>query len=70
MSVTDITSIIGTLGFPIVACMYMVYLNDKQDSRHAEEVGLLRKAIEDCTKTITELSVYLHTIGGGDNKNK
>ena len=37
MDVTTITTLIGSLGFPIVACIYMAYINNEQNKRHETE---------------------------------
>lgn len=43
-SFTMLSTLIGNLGFPIVACCYLAYSNEK-----------LRKTIEENTKTIETL---------------
>ena len=44
MEGTTLSTLIGNLGFPIVACCYLAYSNEK-----------LRKTIEENTKTIEAL---------------
>ena len=43
MDVNAIIQAIGSLGFPIVACIYMAYIHNESEIRHSEE----RKAMTD-----------------------
>lgn len=55
MDVQVIGQLIGTLGFPIVACCALFWLIDKNETRHNEEIGGLRKTIDENTKILTSL---------------
>ena len=55
MDVGTITSMIGSLGFPIVACIYMAYVNDKQTEAHKEEMAKITEAVNDLKVAITSL---------------
>lgn len=46
---------ITTVGFPIVVCLIMIYLNEKQDERHTNEMQEIKKALENNTLAITKL---------------
>lgn len=46
---------ITTVGFPIVVCLIMIYLNEKQDERHREEMKEIKTAIENNTIALTKL---------------
>ncbi len=46
MEMTDIMSLIGSLGFPIVVAIYMIYVNREQSSKHADEVKGMTEAIK------------------------
>lgn len=45
--INGIMQIIGSLGFPIAMCIYMVWVNQNKDKEHAEEVKRLSDAITD-----------------------
>lgn len=63
MDFSSITSIISQVGFPIACCIYLIYSNNKQNDKNAEEVEKLRQTIENNTKVMIEL----RTIIGGKN---
>ena len=52
MDIGTITSMIGSLGFPIVACIYMAYVNAKQTEAHKEEM----------TEAVSELKVAITSL--------
>ena len=55
MDVGAITSMIGSLGFPIVACIYMAYVNAKQTEAHKEEMAKITEAVNELKVAITSL---------------
>lgn len=55
MDVNAITTMIGTLGFPIVACCYMAYVNQKQTESHKEEMSKVTEAVNELKVAITTL---------------
>ena len=55
MDVSTITSMIGSLGFPIVACIYMAYVNAKQTEAHKEEMAKITEAVKELKVAITSL---------------
>ena len=55
MDVGTITSMIGSLGFPIVACIYMAYVNAKQTEAHKEEMAKITEAVNELKVAITSL---------------
>lgn len=55
MDVQVLGQLIGSLGFPIVACCALFWLIDKNETRHTEEIGGLRKTIDENTKILTSL---------------
>ena len=70
MDVSAIVSIIGSLGFPVVACIYMArYVNKQIDlyrqdikdlqDEHREEIGKVTEALNNNTKAVIELSEYI-----------
>ena len=71
MDMSPIIEIISSLGFPIAACIYMAYINNKQSERHTEEIGELRKVVEANTLTVQRLVDKIDKISsGGDPKNE
>ena len=60
----DIANLIGSVGFPIVACIYLMKMLNDERKRHSEETEQLRKAIEDNTLILTELKTLFETMTG------
>lgn len=55
MDITDITTIIGTIGFPIFMCLLQTYLMVEERKSHKEETGKLSVALENNTKALTAI---------------
>lgn len=55
MDYTAMTQIVSTLGFPIVMCGVLVWLNVKQMKSHAESEENFTNALADNTKAYIEL---------------
>lgn len=55
MDANTIITLVGSLGFPIVACIYMAYINEKQSQRHAEESAQMTSAINELRIAINSL---------------
>lgn len=51
----EVTTIISTVGFPIVMCLLMYKMNDDQDKRHREEVDKITEALNNNTLVIQKL---------------
>lgn len=64
MNVTDITQLIGSLGFPIVCCGTLFFYLVKEKDAHAAEMEELRKSVEANTLAINSLCAHL---GGVNN---
>ena len=62
MDVQVIGQLIATLGFPIVACCAMFWMVNKNEERHKEEIGDLRKTIEDNTSVLASLKELIKII--------
>lgn len=60
----DIIQAISTVGFPIVMCIIMIYLNEKQDTRHREEVDKMIEAVNNNTVVIQQMLEHMR---GEDN---
>lgn len=59
MDPSALTNIISSVGFPIACCIYLIYSNNKQNDKNAEEVEKLRQTIENNTKVMIELKYLL-----------
>lgn len=55
MNIADITQLIGSLGFPIIACGALFWKMNEQDKSHKEETEMLTKALENNTIALTKL---------------
>lgn len=56
MDPNAITSLIGSIGFPIVMCLLLYYRMDKQDENHKEEMNKITEALNNNTFALKELS--------------
>ena len=59
MDVTTITQLIGSLGFPIACCVYLIYTMNAANKAHNEDVEKLRETIENNTKVMTKICAKL-----------
>ena len=55
MDVGAVSNLIGSLGFPIAACIYMAYVNAKQTEAHKEEMSKMTEAVNELKIAITSL---------------
>ena len=55
MDVSTISQLIGSLGFPIACCIYLIYSNNKAAVKHETEVEKLRETVENNTKAMLKL---------------
>ena len=62
MDAQVIGQLIASLGFPIVAAAAMFWMVNKNEERHKEEIGDLRKTIEDNTSVLTSLKELIKII--------
>lgn len=60
MDVNALTTLVGSLGFPIVACGAMFYEMHQQSKRHAEEMKKVSDALNNNTLALTELKDKLN----------
>lgn len=59
MDINVIAQLIGSLGFPIVACVAMFWQMNQITKRHQEEVEKLQETLENNTKALVQLSERL-----------
>ena len=62
MDINTISTIIGSLGFPIAACIYMAYVNSKQTEAHKEEMSKITEAVNELKVAITSLVDKLNNV--------
>jgi len=55
MDITVITSLISSVGFPIVACCVMAWYVKYQTDAHKEEITELKKSIDSNTSVMQKL---------------
>lgn len=68
MDVNAMTSVIGSLGFPIVACLILFWYLNKERESHAIEIESLRKSLDKNTEILEKLKdiiQYLDRRGKG-----
>ena len=68
MDIQVIGQLIASLGFPIVACGAMFWMVNKQEERHNEEVGSLRKTIEENTQVLSSLKELIQVLLNKETK--
>ena len=66
MDLNAITTLLGSIGFPIVMCLLIYYRMDKQDKNHKTEIEKITEALNNNTQAITSLVTKISTINGGD----
>lgn len=59
MDINTITGLIGSLGFPIVCCIYLAYNQQKTAEAHKEEIDKLRETVENNTKVMVKICAKL-----------
>ena len=69
MDAQGITSMIGSLGFPIVMCIIMIKLIFTMEESHKEELDTLKESLNNNTNVLTRLETMLN-IYMKDNEEK
>lgn len=65
MDVNAIMQAISTIGFPIVACIYMAYIHNESEIRHSEERQEMTEAIN---RNTTVLEIIKDRLDIGDDE--
>jgi len=68
MNVNDITTLIGSLGFPIVASGALFWLNIKTNEMYTKSMEQMRKSIEENSHMIDTLTHTLDHITPNKDK--
>lgn len=66
MDIGTITSLIGSVGFPVCVCLICFWYINKQQESHKEEIGNLTNALHNNTVVMQQLVDHLS--GGVDGK--
>lgn len=66
MDLNTFTTLIGSLGFPIVMCLLLYYRMDKQDENHKIEMEKITEALNNNTQALTSLATKISTFRGDD----
>lgn len=56
MDIASIVASIANLGFPAILCAILLYLMEKNNERHKEELDKLNETIKNNTEAINKLS--------------
>lgn len=59
MDYNAIIQAIGSVGFPIVCCIYLIYTMQKNEEKHSEEIEKMRVTVENNTKVMIKLCAKL-----------
>lgn len=62
MDVNTITTLVSTLGFPIVVCIALGFYVVRRDNLHKAEIDKLSEAVSATTQSIQQLVTKLDTI--------
>lgn len=62
MDFTEMGQLIGTLGFPIVACCVVFWYLQKESENHKQEMSSMRDAVNANTSVIAELKMIMQQL--------
>lgn len=62
MELTEMGQLIGTLGFPIVACCAVFWYLQKESENHKQEMSSMRDAVNANTSVIAELKMIMQQL--------
>lgn len=72
MDANAITTLIGSVGFPIVMCLIMVKVVMTMEESHKEEINSLKESFNANTQVLTRLETMFNTWiskqNGGEDK--
>ena len=61
-----ISSLIGTLGFPVVACLGLFWFLNKQEERRTEEIHQLQLTLAENTAILSSLKELIQVLINGE----
>jgi preprotein translocase subunit YajC len=62
MELTELGQLIGTLGFPIVACCVVFWYLQKESENHKQEMTSMRDAVNANTSVIADLKMLMQQL--------
>lgn len=62
MELSELGQLIGTLGFPIVACCAVFWYLQKESENHKQEMNSMRDAVNANTSVIAELKMIMQQL--------
>ena len=62
MELPELAQLIGTLGFPIVACCVVFWYLQKESENHKQEMNSMRDAVNANTSVIAELKMIMQQL--------
>lgn len=62
MDFTEMGQLIGTLGFPIVACCVVFWYLQKESENHKQEMNSMRDAVNANTSVIAEIKMVMQQL--------
>lgn len=62
MELSEMGQLIGTLGFPIVACCAVFWYLQKESENHKQEMSSMRDAVNANTSVIAELKMIMQQL--------
>lgn len=62
MEFSEIGQLIGTLGFPIVACCVVFWYLQKESENHKQEMNSMKDAVNANTSVIVELKMIMQQL--------
>lgn len=62
MDLESVTSLITTVGFPIVCCIYMAYMVKDMNEKHQSEMNSMRDALNANTNAIEKLETLINQL--------
>ena len=68
METQAITSLIGSVGFPIVMCLIMVKVMMQMEESHKTEIDSLKESLNNNTNVLTKLETMLSMLAGKENE--
>lgn len=67
MDLSQVTGLITSVGFPIVACIYMAYMIKDMNEKHKEEMDSMRDSVNANTNAIDKLEALINQLLGRMN---
>lgn len=55
-TINMLTQLIGSLGFPIIACIYMAWIHNDAEKRHSDERAKMTEALTKMNVTLEHIN--------------